>query len=292
MTMLIKGGRIHTMTGQGTFTGDILVRGGRIAAVDAHIELAADLSPCVLDASGLTILPGLIDPHIHDGAETDPGILGSPHAAGVTTGLLWPEDEGRCTILTQERTQASGIYAVHPANYTDAQLHDRFLSLAEEGLRPACEIMDALACRRVLQIVHSSRVKAILVHLSGCDELAEAVALSGCPAVLGVTSTRAGSPWALANRLASLGVAVSLTCNYPGARLRHLPLCAALCVREGMDRERALHMVTKAPAGLLSLSDAGCIASGCRADLAIYDGDPLLLSTAHVMTISGGKIRH
>ncbi len=291
MTMLIRGGLLHTMTGQGSFVGDVLIQGDRIEAVAPCIDPPEEASLCLLDAAGMTIMPGLIDACIHDGPETDDSLLRSPQAAGVTTGLLWPEAEGRCRILMSDAARMSTIHVLQPEAYTDAQLHEHFLSLANDGLRPACEITSARICRRVLQTVHSTRVKAILSLSCDCEEQLEAVALSGCPVVIGVSRTRSVSSWAMAARLEALGAPVSLTCSYPAAKLCHLPLCGALCVRDGMERERVLHTVTVAPAGLLGLSDAGCIVPGSRADLAIYDGDPLLLATSHVMTISGGKIR-
>lgn len=288
--MLIRGGLIHTMTQRGSFTGDILIREGKIARVDVHIDPSEE--ECVLDAQGMTILPGLIDVLIRDRGEQECDILSGDHASGVTMGLVWPEGERACTLLTSKRAETSRIFAIHPEQYSDAKLHDRFLDLANGGMRIACCIRDVKQCRRVLQVVHAAGVKAILAHLSGCEEMLEAVAISGCEVIIGVNSSRIGSPWRMVDRLDRLGVTVAVTCSHPASRLRHLPLCAALCVREGMDRERALCTVTTAPAAILRLSDAGCIAAGSRADLAIYDGDPLLLATSHVMTIAGGKIRH
>lgn len=288
--MLIKGGTILTMTGLGFFVGDILVKDGRIAEIGTQISASEE--ECTIDAKGLSILPGMIDAQIHDGPEVDDELLRTPLASGVTMGLLWPENEGTCRMITSNKSIESSVFSLQPENYTDAQLHDRVISLAEEGRRIACEVRSARECRRILQVIHSTRVKAILAHLSGCEEMLEAVALSGCPVIIGVSDRRTSSPWTIASRLDALGVQLAVTCSYPHAKLCHLPLCAGLCVRDGMDRERALHTVTTAPAAILGHSDAGCIAVGSRADFAIYDGDPLLLATSHVMTIAGGKIRH
>lgn len=292
MTMLIKGGCIHTMSEQGTIVGDILVRGNRIAEVGASIDLPEEEISCKLEAKGLVVVPGLIDAHIHAGPETDERLLQSEHSSGVTLGMLWPEEEGRCQILTHNGPAPSDVYMLQPGRYTDKQLHERMIALAEEGLRISCEIHQARECRRMLQLVHSTGIRVILAHLSGCEELLEAVVMSGCPVIVGLSSSRTSSPWAMACQLEAIGAAVSVTCNWPDAKLRHLPLCAALCAREGMDRDRALHLVTTAPAAILRRSEAGCIKPGCRADLVIYDGDPLLLASSHVMTIVDGKIRH
>lgn len=290
--MLIKGGMIHTMTGQGSYVGDILIRGDRIESAGPALDLSPEEAGCILDARGMTILPGMIDAHIHDGPETDDGLLRSECAAGVTCGLIWPEQEGACTLLTSSGRQSSRIYAICPDMYSDAALHERCVRLANEGYRVCCEIHSPEVCRRILAVVHSKGVKITLAHLSGCEELLEAVAIAGCSVITGVSDKRINCPWELACRLERLGVPFALTCSYPNAKLRYLRLCGALCVRVGMERGKAMHAVTTAPAGLLGLSDAGVIRPGSRADLAIFDGDPLLLSTSHVMTLSGGKICH
>lgn len=64
--ILIKGGLLHTMQDEGepVFTGDILVENGKIVEVAASIE-APDAK--IINASGLHVLPGLIDAHSHIG---------------------------------------------------------------------------------------------------------------------------------------------------------------------------------------------------------------------------------
>ena len=100
-----------------------------------------------------------------------------------------------------------------------------------------------------------------------------------------------GSAYGLAAELARAGVTLALTSDYPATRLHHLPLCAGLCVRGGMDRQDALRAITVQAARLLRVEkDCGTIEPGKRADLALFDGDPLMLATARVMTVSAGEI--
>ncbi|MBP1582218.1 MAG: amidohydrolase family protein [Oscillospiraceae bacterium] len=61
--ILIKGGMLHTMQ-EPLFCGDVLVDDGKIAAVGPSLE-AKDAQ--IIDASGLHVLPGLIDAHSHIG---------------------------------------------------------------------------------------------------------------------------------------------------------------------------------------------------------------------------------
>ena len=57
--MLIRGGTVVTASGQ--LRADVLVEGERIARVEPEIRGGGP----VLDASGLLVLPGLVDPHTH-----------------------------------------------------------------------------------------------------------------------------------------------------------------------------------------------------------------------------------
>lgn len=60
MSLLIKNGRIVTATDD--YTGDIFIEGEKIAAIGHLPAITADE---VIDATGLLVLPGGIDPHVH-----------------------------------------------------------------------------------------------------------------------------------------------------------------------------------------------------------------------------------
>ncbi|GAC1653861.1 MAG: dihydropyrimidinase [Candidatus Dormibacteraceae bacterium] len=87
--MLIRGGTLVTETGQEP--ADLQLAGGRISAVGPPGSLGADADE--IDATGLFVLPGVIDPHTHfsldagTGRTADDFITGSGSAAagGVTT---------------------------------------------------------------------------------------------------------------------------------------------------------------------------------------------------------------
>jgi dihydropyrimidinase len=64
MSLLIKNGRI--ITAADDYTGDIFIEGEKIVAVGRNLDgLAAPTPPTVIDATGLLVLPGGIDPHVH-----------------------------------------------------------------------------------------------------------------------------------------------------------------------------------------------------------------------------------
>jgi dihydropyrimidinase len=73
MSLLIKNGRIVTATDD--YTGDVLIEGEKIVAVGRNLDVLAAAqngvadaragAPTIIDATGLLVLPGGIDPHVH-----------------------------------------------------------------------------------------------------------------------------------------------------------------------------------------------------------------------------------
>ena len=56
----IKGAKVYTISGAPIENGTVIIRGGRIAAVGANIEIPAGAQ--IIDAAGLEVYPGLFDP--------------------------------------------------------------------------------------------------------------------------------------------------------------------------------------------------------------------------------------
>ena len=88
----------------------------------------------------------------------------------------------------------------------------------------------------------------------------------------------------LPTRLAEAGVPFCF-----GGNAQSLRLSAVLAVRHGLDRKTALSALTRTPAMLFDQSTlVGSLRQGCAGDFAVFAGDPLDLTSAHVATWIGG----
>lgn len=116
--LLIRGGTIYTGIGEG-FTGDVAIRGDRIVAVGKGLKLKAKR---VIDATGMIVAPGFIDPHTHMGDDLtseDPAkrLIPAFLMQGVTTAFIGNDGGGGPDVgkvLGSVKTRPVGInYAAY-----------------------------------------------------------------------------------------------------------------------------------------------------------------------------------
>lgn len=106
-TLVLRGGRVHTMDGHRTVASAIAIRGERIAAVGDDALASALIGPGteVIELGGRMVLPGFIDAHIHS-------VAGS-------------EDLDKCSLgdqpldLAQVRAAVQACVAAAPAGTAD-----------------------------------------------------------------------------------------------------------------------------------------------------------------------------
>ena len=90
--------------------------------------------------------------------------------------------------------------------------------------------------------------------------------------------------------LSNSGVEVSIITDHPVTTLNYLPLCAALAVKNGMDKEKALEAITVEPAKTLKIdSRYGSIKIGKSASFTLYNGDVFELMSDCLMTVIDGE---
>jgi len=63
--LIVAGGRIANVLTREIYPADILIKGARIAAIREPGSYACSADTPILDASGLIVGPGMIDPHVH-----------------------------------------------------------------------------------------------------------------------------------------------------------------------------------------------------------------------------------
>ena len=84
---LIRGAHVFDGSGSAAHVRDVLIRGERIAAIGRHIRTPRDAR--VIDAKGMTLLPGLHDLHIHTRSQAfaTPQTLTEGYAPYLRTGV-------------------------------------------------------------------------------------------------------------------------------------------------------------------------------------------------------------
>jgi len=140
-------------------------------------------------------------------------------------------------------------------------------------------------------------LKLTLDHCTEGHLIAQEIADSGFPAIVGpslASRTKeevAYSDFKTPGILHKAGVSVALTTDHPVSRIQYLPLCAALAAKEGLGEQAALRAITMDAAKICRVDHRlGSLKEGKDADLAIFDGNPLEISTSLRMTIINGKV--
>ena len=80
--ILVRGGTIHTATGAPIDNGSVLIRAGKIVEVGTNVSAPAGAR--IIDATGKTVIPGMVDNHSHIGAKStdlndSPMLIGPQH---------------------------------------------------------------------------------------------------------------------------------------------------------------------------------------------------------------------
>jgi imidazolonepropionase-like amidohydrolase len=137
----------------------------------------------------------------------------------------------------------------------------------------------------------------ILDHATEAHLLADELVKRNIPAVVGPTLT-AKYKVELKQRtlvtpgvLVRAGVKVALTTDHHVVAVQYLRISLILAVREGLDRDYALRLVTINPAEIMGVSDRiGSLAPGKDADLVVWSGDPLDIYQRPEQVYMDGKL--
>lgn len=142
-------------------------------------------------------------------------------------------------------------------------------------------------------------LKMTLDHCSEGHLIAEELAKEGFPAIVGPDlSSRSkievqNVAFKTAGILSAAGVKVAVTTDHPVSLIQSLPICAGLCVKSGMDEDEALRAITIYAAQICNVADrVGSLEVGKDADIVIFDGNPLEVSSEVFYTLIDGEIAY
>jgi dihydropyrimidinase len=129
------------LEGRGVCAVDIAISAGRIATITEHGEAGA--AGEVIDASGLHVLPGVVDPHVHFGlGHPDDWETESRAAAqgGVTTVLNYIQSTQSYRLeepAERERASLASVidFAIHPIVMNEEHLDEIPSYVADHGVR-------------------------------------------------------------------------------------------------------------------------------------------------------------
>lgn len=149
----------------------------------------------------------------------------------------------------------------------------------------------------VLRIVKDFGIYATIDHVFGGDLMVDQIKSSNIPVVYGPAMiSRVYSAFRYVNdsipvKLCREGVLVALTTDHPVIPQKHLRLLASVVVRNGLNCEEVLKMITINPARMLRIDDKiGSLTIGKDADIVIFDGHPLSPASRVQLVVIDGKI--
>jgi imidazolonepropionase-like amidohydrolase len=90
--------------------------------------------------------------------------------------------------------------------------------------------------------------------------------------------------------LVKAGVTVLIT-DHQTQNVRTLRQVAGNAVRGGMSHDDAMRAITVAPASVFGIKDHGVLSVGAKADVVVWTGDPLELTTAAKVVMVGGELQ-
>lgn len=250
-------------------TTTVILEGTRILSVGGAVPDDAD----VVDAAGATLLPGLIDSHVHTSLEG----LALALRFGVTTEL---EMQGtftksrRAAVTDDDRladVRSAGFGITPPGGHPSELLGDDANSDGDEAPWEEAEHADwsdlvmpfsstpeeAVGFIAPLKAAGSDYIKFMIDD--GTVEGAPGLPMLDDATIAGGVGTDVSIP------LPALGGMAH------GASVHHE---LQLLVRAGLTPVEALRAATSTPARRFGLADRGRILEGLRADLLLVDGDP------------------
>ncbi len=232
------------------------------------------------------------------GSRIDQMVLRNPTGMKAAMGENPKRTHGDAKRMPSTRLGIAALFrdlCVRTQNYMAKQAQaepgkpfERDLRLEQMALVLRHEIPMRIHAHRADDILTALRIRdefgfdMVLDHSTEAFKMPDELLRRNIPAVVGPTLTSRYKVelrernLRTAGVLVRAGVKVALTTDHWVVPIQHLLLGLMLSVREGLDRDEALKLVTINPAEILGIANrVGSIAPGKDADLAVFSGDPL-----------------
>lgn len=152
----------------------------------------------------------------------------------------------------------------------------------------------------VLRIARELDLKVTLDHCTEGYLIADEIAKSGCPAILGPLGGFPQKPEVALQSLEAAGilhragVKVAVMTDLPANHLWYLPIAVGMCVGAGLDEMEGFRTITSNAAEILGLDErVGSLEPGKDGDVAIFNGNPIRdLWCRCTATVIDGVVRH
>lgn len=149
-----------------------------------------------------------------------------------------------------------------------------------------------------IRIAKEFDLEYLLIHCTDGHLIADELKEEGAFAVVGPLLCDKCKPElanltpANAGILDKAGVSVSICTDHSETPIQYLPLTAAIAVKNGLDRERALEAITVNPARAIGAEDLiGSLEVGKYADMSLFSSDPLDVYSSPSLVVAGGEVR-
>ena len=148
-----------------------------------------------------------------------------------------------------------------------------------------------------IRICKEFKLDCVIVHATEGYKIADILALEKVKAIVGPVICDRSKPEMKylntenAGILDNNGVKIALCTDHPVIPVQYLFMSAAVAVKSGLDRQKALEAITINAAQICGIADkAGSITEGKDADLVLFDGDPLDVTSSPSVVMINGKI--
>lgn len=215
-----------------------------------------------------------------------------------------PGRRSRSFLALREALEETRLFRGNRGPYIARRLRDLSVSAAdlevmaralERDLPVVFEVDRAADIRTTLRIAREYRLRAVLLGAAEGWRVAEEIARAGVPVLVDPLANLPASFDSLhsrsdnAERLRRAGVEVAFTTRGREHRPHQLRQAAGNAVAWGFPHAAALAAITRVPADIFGLKDAGRIQRGALANLVLWNGDPLELTSWPVRMFVRGE---